>query len=71
MACIGHGKESFINATAEQMKEVSYVHSGANTIKSVEGLAHESVGWQSSRVRESKIFVGGGNSLQHSNTLFA
>ena len=40
VACLGHGNEEVIAAGIEQMRKVSYVHTGAYTTSSAEDLAH-------------------------------
>lgn len=40
VSCLGHGNEEVINAGIEQMRKVSYVHTGAYTTSSAEELAH-------------------------------
>lgn len=40
VSCLGHGNEEVITAGIEQMRKVSYVHTGAYTTSSAEDLAH-------------------------------
>ena len=58
---LGHGNREVIAAAANQMTQVSYVHTGAYTAKSAENLAHELLDNNPYHLAKA-LFVGSGKS---------